>query len=184
MLNYVWKHLVDTEPRGQITFDFIKKFIKPDHNYVLDNLCGFAPLKPYFSSQKYFGYDINSYAIETVNSKYPESIWSVCDDIQYIYPADKMDVFIFLGISAGENDTDSKTETATSIRLIEQYKPRLIILETCLGHYQNIKNAKKPHHYDELCDFCQKHYKEVGSFQFDAKLNRAEVSERIMKIYE
>ena len=184
MLNYIWKHLIDTEPRGEITYSLLKKHIKDEYEYILDGLCGFAPMRAYFNKHKYYGFDINKDVIETLKNKYKDSNWQVCDDAVYEYPEKQIDVYLLFGISAGENKTDSKTETLSAIKTINEFKPTLVVLEMCIGHYDNIKNAKMSHNFDKICDFCNKFYKIAGDYVFDANLIRKEVSKRRMLVYE
>ena len=68
------------------------------------------------------------------------------------------------GISAGENNTDSKTETLSAVKIIDKFKPKLIVLEICVGYYKNIKNSKMEHNFDKISNYCNNFYKivEIG----------------------
>jgi len=183
MLNYIWKHLIDTEPRGKITYEFIKDHLPKNPGVIVDCLCGFAPLKKYLNNSKYIGFDLSKEAIDSNKAKHPDATWIVCTDEEYQHQEKTIDILLLLGVSAGEKKTDSKTEGDSALKLIKKYQPECIVLETCVGHYENIKKAKKLHHYDTIYNYCVKKYNLRLYLKFDAKLNRKEVSERIICVF-
>lgn len=182
MYNYIWKHLIDTEPRGEITYNLIKNHLPESFDSVLDCLCGFAPLRKHIKASKYYGFDLSEEAVKHLKETYSNSYWSVSNDSDYECTSETIDLILFLGIGAGRKPTDSKTEYITAKKHINKYKPNFIILETCCGHYNDVKNAKCTHFYDQIKNFCNTSYNILGEYKFDAKLNRKEVSERMMTV--
>lgn len=182
MEKYNWKHLMEIEPRSSVTFGMIKPFLLPEHKVVLDVFCGFAPLHKHMADREYFGYDSSEEAISSLRRDFPRGNWKVLRDSQFSFDG-KIDVFIHLGISAGERDTDSKIETEVDSRIIGSCSPSLVILEMCAGHYDRIKAAKLPHHWDAINERVASKYRLLASEAFDSGIKRECVAKRVMNIY-
>lgn len=129
-MNYKWPYLLDTDKeRSEKLTSIIKPYVKNTYD-AIDFNCGFAPLYQYFLGT-YYGFDTSTECILYLTENKSKGKWKLCEDKDYNENI-KIDAFIFLGVSGGTKNYESQTEISSAIRLINKYKPKVIILETSL----------------------------------------------------
>ncbi len=100
---------------------------------VLDFKCGFSPLGQYVS----VGFDAYQGCIDFLRKKYPTAEWQCVSDDRFAETYnEKIDVFMHIGLG------DSDTEVASSLKVRENCKPEIVILECCANDDGTVNNAK------------------------------------------
>lgn len=184
---YTWPYLMEIEPRASMTFEVLRPFLAPRHRVVLDLFCGFAPLYERVSAHlpgcEYRGFDCSVDAVSHLRARHPGGLWELARDEEFSFRGG-VDVMLHLGVSAGERATDSKIEPAVDGAVLRACRPSVVMLETSSGHYDRIRAAGLPHHWDAIVsDVESLGYELAAAAEFDAGLSRAIVSVRKMRVY-
>jgi len=169
-LKYRWPHLIDEQKRGSILYSYIEKYLGNIES-VLDMNCGFAPLYPFLADKLYFGFDNNEQAIRELREKYRGAQWQLCSDNEWDKDI-QVDLLLLLGMGAGLERGESKTEIESLGRLAKKYNPKIIIVEIADGHKKN--------HWYKVPQAIPEYVLEQF-FVYDSRMNHCNM--RLLKVY-
>jgi 2-keto-myo-inositol isomerase len=104
-----------------------------ENKTVLDFKCGFSPLADYVS----IGFDAFPGCVDYLRKKYPKGDWHCDEDENFSHHfSHPIDVLLHLGLG------DSETEVDSHLRLRDQCKPKLVVLECCANPDGSVNEAK------------------------------------------
>ena len=146
-----WEYLQTSEWDKRL--EIIAKFLKGKTagKSIFDIDCGTARLLDFIDHDfaSYYGNDINpAYIAEANGRDVPNTVFETLDD-KYLMDVDlnPIDILLAIGMGAGEyviNKYESKTLTDIFKRIVDEYKPGIVVAETIKAywdkHFANLLN--------------------------------------------
>lgn len=179
-----WKHLEEKSNRGEKIALMLWWYIKTYGANILDINCGLAPVnEPLYDMEerfyipdylRYFGFDHEAEFILSNSEKHGS--FQLCKDDEYEHPkGERVDILMLLGICSGNHEHESKTEVQTLFRLIDETKPKVVVVE--------ITEDTPKDHWDEITEKMSIRGDYEKDFEAIFETDMSYCAERRLKIY-